>query len=372
MKVIHSYANTNNELSKEVAYGQLLSSLLAKKNYGNVHLYTNKALFEIIDKIGIPYTSINTYLLDVSTPTTSIPKIKVFAKQEEPFLHIDLDTFIYDKLDTNKLLSPVTFSHPDFGTRGLGGSFDLMIGGILNKFRKGVIRTENEKHDSLLSFVFDFYIEPYVTLIDSISDSFIDNINFSSIPNMNIIWVNENGLNDFVKSANQALKHYHQNKDYIYNREFGACYIEQFFLHGMMLELNKEYRTLCHNEPDTPKNCYFDKLPFKILEVDTKNHPTKIELFGITTEIKNKFEFKELVKNNFKGFLHATHGLNYDYIQAHIINQIVENFGEEYVLKLHHYFAQNNESISDGERLYMSLFENDLFINYRSLKYCLI
>ena len=41
----------------------MLSALYAKKHYGNIHLYTTEMEAEQINKIGVPYTSINTELL---------------------------------------------------------------------------------------------------------------------------------------------------------------------------------------------------------------------------------------------------------------------------------------------------------------------
>jgi len=101
MKIVHTYIKTKNGtgFNEYTAYSMLLSVLLAKKHYERVELYCNQEIHDIVREIGIPYTNINVEVLkDVNVDTFSIPKLMVYSLQEEPFIHIDLDTFLFNKL----------------------------------------------------------------------------------------------------------------------------------------------------------------------------------------------------------------------------------------------------------------------------------
>jgi len=64
-------------------YVQMLSALYAKKHYGNIHLYTTEMEAEQINKIGVPYTSIDTKLLNnVDTKVYGIPKMHTYREMD--------------------------------------------------------------------------------------------------------------------------------------------------------------------------------------------------------------------------------------------------------------------------------------------------
>ena len=103
MKVVHTFAS-HNIIWKERMYIQMLSALYAKKHYGNIHLYTTEMEAEQINKIGVPYTSINTELLkDVDCTVYGVPKIYTYREMDEPFLHIDTDSVFFSKFDFNNI-----------------------------------------------------------------------------------------------------------------------------------------------------------------------------------------------------------------------------------------------------------------------------
>ena len=114
MKIIHSYVpnrfTTDNlfqsTIPKEIAYIQMLSVLLAKKQYGEINLFTNDTIRVQIEKIGMPYESINTMVLNGYTDSVfCTPKMMVYKSMEEPYVHIDLDTLIYKKIDFDQYQS---------------------------------------------------------------------------------------------------------------------------------------------------------------------------------------------------------------------------------------------------------------------------
>lgn len=368
MKVIHTWTNSDNTIPKNIAYGQMLSALLAKKHYGNIHLYTTKKLAEKIKRLGVPYDSINTSVLapEGDITTFSIPKIEVFKDQKEEFLHIDLDTYIYDKIDFTQYNSPAVFSHPDLGVRPITMPFDFIVSGLLNKFNRPLIEWWDEEGncESVFSYMTEFYVKPYLKFIDTTPVELIKHINFSSIPNMNIVHIKERAVEDFIASCNAALKQYQLHREEIDKLKYGPCYVEQFYLHSMMLGLNPEYREACSGI-DIPRNVVFPQLPFN--DIDIKNGVlNSADLLKKTDKgyeiVREVFyteeERRKFYSSNMHGFFHSTFTTHRDYTQAHIINRIVNLFGEQYALSVHNGL---DIDLSSGESKYMELFDHNLF-----------
>lgn len=96
---------------KYFIFSWALSTLLLKKNYGYVNLFTDtlgeRFFNEVLD---LPFTEINTDLesLDRSNQNIwSLGKIFTYSIQSEPFIHFDGDVFIWDKVpykDTNDIV----------------------------------------------------------------------------------------------------------------------------------------------------------------------------------------------------------------------------------------------------------------------------
>ena len=55
MKVIHSYADKQGIIWKELLYTQYLSAVLVKKHYGNVHFYCDEGTTKIYKDLGLQY-----------------------------------------------------------------------------------------------------------------------------------------------------------------------------------------------------------------------------------------------------------------------------------------------------------------------------
>lgn len=381
MKVIHSLVS-DEIIWKEQAYNQMLSALLADKHYGNIHLYTIDKHKEQIEAMGIPYTSIDTKTVNEKDyETFSIVKIKTFAAQSDPFLHIDNDTLLYDKPDFSGIKSPAIFSHHDFEFKKLKGPFDSIVDRVIRGFDKQGVKTVED------TFYYNFqhvYLKLYLKLIDNIPSDFIRSMNLSSIPNMNIVYINCPA--EFKLASQQALAFYSRFKKDIDPEEYGACFIEQLFLHGALSAVSREYRMCSFKSKGKKRATLYDKVPWGIPTIsncvpdsnDIK-WPLKIEYLKrlnvhkdkfinvkIKEEYKNRKDLKRFAEDDFGGFFHTTFSKWYDYVQANIIHHTIERFGKEYVLNIHNYFKPIYKEldlppISIGEKLYMELFENKLF-----------
>ena len=81
-----------------------LSCVLAQKYIGPVTFYTDKLGASVVIKAGIPYNEIKVmdYLTD--SRVWIEPKLRAYMVQNEPYIHIDNDMFIYQELtDYTKL-----------------------------------------------------------------------------------------------------------------------------------------------------------------------------------------------------------------------------------------------------------------------------
>jgi len=78
-----------------------LSCLKLKAHYDDVHLYTDTKGYKfLIEQLGLPYKSVK--ICYDSIPHYSenlwvLPKILTYAAQQEPFIHVDGDVFIWEK-----------------------------------------------------------------------------------------------------------------------------------------------------------------------------------------------------------------------------------------------------------------------------------
>lgn len=87
--------------------GWILSSNQLHKHHENLKLYTDKNGYEVlIHKLGLPYNSVTSNLNELDKYPHHLwvlSKIKVYALQDSPFLHVDSDVFIWEKF-SEKLL----------------------------------------------------------------------------------------------------------------------------------------------------------------------------------------------------------------------------------------------------------------------------
>lgn len=98
--------------------GWALSCLQANRFFDRVELVTDNWGKEVlIDRLELPYTSVSTALegaLDEAPPELfSLAKLFAYARQTEPFLHIDGDVFLFQKPSPEWLASPLLAQNID-------------------------------------------------------------------------------------------------------------------------------------------------------------------------------------------------------------------------------------------------------------------
>jgi hypothetical protein len=112
MKIIQSFWSAQKDIStysfgwldaKYHLLSWILSSHQLKKHYDDVELVTDQAGYEIlINRLKLPYTKVHVILDKLNKfddKLWALAKIKAYSIQDEPFLHVDGDVFIWDKID---------------------------------------------------------------------------------------------------------------------------------------------------------------------------------------------------------------------------------------------------------------------------------
>jgi hypothetical protein len=79
-----------------------LSCLRLKEHYPNLHLYTDNRGYEIlVEYLNLPYSDVHACYDSIdhySETLWTLPKIMTYAAQKGPFIHVDGDVFIWEKL----------------------------------------------------------------------------------------------------------------------------------------------------------------------------------------------------------------------------------------------------------------------------------
>ncbi len=134
MKIVQSFWTCGKENALTNSFGWLapeynlmswaLSCLQLKQYYNQVVLYSDSyAAKVLIDEIGLPYTENNCVLdkLNHYHPQLwALPKILTYSLQEEPFLHVDGDVYVWKKFQEELLQSPLIAQNLEIATSYYG------------------------------------------------------------------------------------------------------------------------------------------------------------------------------------------------------------------------------------------------------------
>jgi len=329
MKIIHSYLPIKPyKISKQNIYLMTLSMLLAKKYYEKVVLYTNVETADIVRKIGLPYDEIDDILLEgIDVGTFSIPKLIVYSVQTEPYIHIDIDTFLFKKINFK------------------------IDGGVYSTLNEGI---ETFKMDWYGESFYSTYIKSAFHLIKKLPKEFSDEVNFSEILNMSIF----GGYNyKLISDATIfCLKIYDENKDFFDSNYYYACVIEQLFISAAMRMIITE------NKYDEKFNFLFGRnIPNYINISDSENCPYPIEITSNDEKviINNDLELNDFILYNFNGFLHIGGYKEFDKLLFLFRSRILIEFnGSIFLEKINQIFTERFDFEKDD------IFYKNLIIKY--------
>lgn len=313
MKIVYSYIPHENPISnskllpEELISTLYLSVLKANQLYDKVEIYTNKRIGKYIKELGIPFSKIDTELLNREpNNTATVSKLKTYIAQTEPYIHIDLDTILFSKVLYSPQI-PVTFAHPDClfsNERNLINEIPI-ISAYLAPLTEGYLP--------------DFYAE---------------SIPLSNIPNMNIVAVTDPSF--FSKCSSEALKLYDNNPSFFNKDYYRFCTLEQYLIYGEMLKENENYYSWtfereCFLHSGEPFS--FDEgFPFTI----SINNYTKRKI-----HLDNIEDIKKLNEENFGGYLHLMGDIKRNpIVQCIILHRLQSEFGEEPIRKIKEYYKK--------------------------------
>jgi len=100
--------------------GQTLALSLeySKKQFETVELVTNKAGYELlIKKYDLPFDTVKFFPTEFDTLNPDFwayAKIYAYSIQEEPFIHIDNDVIVFNKIPQEKLEAPLLFQNKEY------------------------------------------------------------------------------------------------------------------------------------------------------------------------------------------------------------------------------------------------------------------
>lgn len=310
MRIVYSYITYRFDsvrlMPLEVALTAYLSVLQARKYYNDVVLYTNEAIKKQVEEIGIPFTEINTSVLrDELASCPSIPKLKTYAAQTEPFIHIDLDTIFFAPLLHSKT-HPAVFAHLDMRP-GIDGPF--------------------EQYETLhKAYFLPFY--------DNVLPKYYSKISLADIPNMNIVVVND--VEFFKQNVQKSLALYESNKEYFDADYYRFCTIEQLSIFAEMCNDSKNFRQIVQDKEHVLHRretvlIHREEFP---LEIELKNFNNRKIKLGRVQDIRR------LLDETFGGYLHLCGNLKvHPVVQAFIMYLLLKEFKGKPLTDLENYFG---------------------------------
>lgn len=315
MKVIQSYIPYQEPytftLDRDYVYIMMLSSLLAKEHYDSVTLYTNNIQKQFFVDMGFVYEYDTDVLNEVDMELWVLPKLLSCLSQNEPFIHIDLDTLLLDKLNIDAYKSPYIFAHPDISDEDI--------------IRDGTIKSTFQ--DWNLWVFFKVYLEYYYTFhlnIEQIENPIPTELcSIPQLPNMSVILIKEN-FHQFKKALLATLDLYNFKR-----YEFDSNRNSAMFLEQMCLPLYLKQET--------------ENIDFGFL-----NTTKEIRSQTIETVNSNRFQFYHLGGAN----------RNNPNLISMVIDKIINDFGIEYITKIFDYYKKrvretgNLITLTDGEKSY--------------------
>tara|TARA_B110000908_G_scaffold172725_1_gene242401 strand:- start:7974 stop:8471 length:498 start_codon:yes stop_codon:yes gene_type:complete len=97
-----------------------LSCLQLRKFYDNVVLYTDEKGYELlINYLKLPYTKVIVNLDELNKDDSdlwALSKIHTYSKQDEPFLHVDGDVFIWEAFNKDIMKANLIAQNKEIGT----------------------------------------------------------------------------------------------------------------------------------------------------------------------------------------------------------------------------------------------------------------
>lgn len=296
----------------------MLSSLLAKEHYDSVTLYTNNIQKQFFVDMGFVYEYDTDILNEVDMEPWTIPKLLSCLSQNEPFIHIDLDTLLLKRINLEKYNSSYVFAHPDITDDDVTIPND--IESLFNNWNL------SDFYKTYLYYFYKFRLHE-IQLENKIPISLCK---IKQIPNMSVIAVKDN-LDNFKTALQKTIDLYKilQNEFEKPNNQMSGGFLEQLCF---TLYLKNE----------------IGNIDFDFLTTISKIRNVKLLQKKVFNSQSNTLQFYHIGGAN----------RNNPNLISMVIDKIINDFGIEYITKIFDYYKKrvretgNLITLTDGEKSY--------------------
>ena len=356
MNIIQSYIPYKNpykiDLDKDYLYSMMLSSILLKKHYGKVTLYTNEKQKSFLERFNFPYEYDTTILSKEKGDVFAFTKLNSILSQTTDFIHFDLDTFVFKPFNLDKYKSNFIFSHNDIGT----------LAKDLEKFET----IEEQLGSQSYKDIYDTYLKFYFinkNKLENNKEFESQNLKLSQIPNMNVICVRNKGVDIFKQAIQSGYSVYNDIKKDIDREWIGSAFIEQLTIPLKIKELCKDYKDEKYNSVLFGDSPMYPK--YKSGKVIFKGNEYCSEC-GLTHESKIKID---LLNENLSKlrYFHSGGNKHDKFIKYLVLKTLIDLIGIDGVIEINNTFnfihSENNRAsyLSDSEKMYNEYMNTDIF-----------
>lgn len=314
MKVVYSYTNpTNSEfIPTEVLYIGIYSMLQVISLGGSVTLYSSKELITKFKEIGLPVDEYKK--LNINSDKYKLPflaKLLTYSDQTEPFIHLDLDSVIFNKLPSIEYNDVVKFAHRDIKP---GWGFDNLEG------------------------IYKAYFNPTFELSKAVGSEVFFNLRLSDIPNMGIVQVSNPEV--FKIATDKALEMYWNNHKFFDEDWARGCLLEQGLVHKFIMDIDPNY----HSRVYRSKHFIFPEHIF--LFIDELNSSYTVRewytdenlVFNSLKDLVSNYSFEHLPAAHFMGTSKYTEG-----VVLIALKKLITEFGIDKLKKIEYYFGTGSK-----------------------------
>lgn len=304
MRIIQTYVPTRggSDLNKSLLQNMIYSVLCAKSLYETIELYTTNEIAQVIKKIGIPYDKIITEPFDsFKSNTFSIPKLVTYSLQVEDFIHIDIDTFLYKKIEVDKSV-PYFYDHPD-------------------------VDLTTPKNFNIGINLYETYIKNTSKIKDLIPKEIQEFIDFTDIPNMNIFGTYNPKV--VAEASKICLEFYYDNFTFFDSDYYNACIIEQLLVPATIKKLNKSFYKN-HYLTDSPDVFRIEKNEDSL---ETTTYPVYLNFSGTMIPILDEYSLFLMVNYDYRVNIHLGGYKYLDIFQFLIRETIIHRFNKIDLIK---------------------------------------
>lgn len=280
-----------------------LSCLQLKELHGNVELFANSAGAELlIDKLQLPYTIVHTNhddLVLADARLWALPKIYTYSLQEKPFLHIDGDVFLFEKLPAQLLQSHLIAQNLEVATEYYISTQKQLIDNF--SYFPPCVNTDFHSEmpiNAVNAGILGGYNLSFIKLYTTEAFEYV-NRNIRHFKNVNVdkfnVFFEQHLFHSLAKEQNISIKFLFneiiEDRGYLYLGNFQEVPFVRNYLH--LLGHYKRDETTCMQMSTKLRELY-PEYYYRIISLCLKNHVRLFTGFYNDKAIETKKDYQQL------------------------------------------------------------------------------